>query len=86
MELNGWQLRGNLLEGMQGDIKALVPLQPTRIQNNPAPVLPGSWNAPEKLLINMVNKNRAPAVQSRSSSIFVQPEVVSDDDPVCERG
>ena len=36
-------------------------------------VLPSSWNRPEELGINVVDKNRATAVQSGSSGVFVKP-------------
>ena len=63
-----------------------MPLQSARIEKDLPAVLPTVWNAPEELGINVVDKNRAPAVQSRSSGILVKPQVVGDNDAVCEGG
>src|SRR5262249_36468827 len=86
MELDRWQIPGDLFEGVQGNIKPLMPLESARIKNDLRAVLATSRNAPEELRINMVDKNRATPVQSCPPSVFVQPEMVGNDHAICKPG
>src|SRR5262249_15792420 len=84
MELDRWQLPGDLFEGVQGNIKPLMPLESTWIKNDLPAVLANSWDAPQQLRITILDKNRAASIQSCSASVFVQPEMVGDDHAICK--
>ena len=85
MELDRWQIPGDMFEGVQGNIEALMPLKSTWIENDLSAVLTESWNAPEELRIDVIDKDRATPVQSRSLSVFVEPEMFGNDHTVCKR-